>query len=133
MRPGVLLFTALAGAGIVASAARADEPIATAAAGPPPVAETAAAPLATDDQSPEAIGAWARGVMDGQPSTAAAGPARGAGCTPAIDRKPHGEVWAGVGTGGYREGGGVVTAPVGACGQVTVAIDRTDMGRGGWR
>jgi hypothetical protein len=44
-------------------------------------------------------------------------------CAPPPDRNPHGEVWAGIGTGGYREAGGVVTKPLGDCGSVTVAID----------
>lgn len=113
-----------------ASVARADEPIATGAAGPPPAAE-APPPLRSQD-SPEAIGDWARGVMAGAPSAeaAAAGPAGQASACPPKDGKPHGEVWAGVGTGGYREVGGVVTQPVGDCGSVTVGVSRAE---GRWR
>ena len=50
------------------------------------------------------------------------------------DRSPHGEVFAGVGTHGYREGGGVVCVPIGDKAAVTVAVDagRVD-GRGGRR
>ena len=36
---------------------------------------------------------------------------------------PHGEVWAGIGTRGYREVGGVVTQPLGACGTLTLGVD----------
>ena len=39
------------------------------------------------------------------------------------DRAPHGEVFAGVGTHGYREGGGVVCVPLGDRAAVTVAVD----------
>ena len=48
------------------------------------------------------------------------------------DRSPHGEVFAGVGTHGYREGGGVVCLPIGDKAAVTLAVDagRID-GRGG--
>ena len=51
-------------------------------------------------------------------------PARAApGCVPASpDGKPHGEVWAGAGAHGYREAGGVVTEPIGRCGQVTIGV-----------
>ena len=39
------------------------------------------------------------------------------------DRSPHGEVFAGVGTHGYREGGGIVCLPIGDKAAVTVAVD----------
>jgi hypothetical protein len=42
---------------------------------------------------------------------------------PVRDRKVHGVVSVGVGTGGYREVSGAVTGPIGDNGQVTVAID----------
>jgi len=45
------------------------------------------------------------------------------------DKSPHGEVWGGVGTHGYREAGGVVCVPVGQNGQVSVAVDTTHWGR----
>ena len=57
-------------------------------------------------------------------------------CAAPEDRKPHGMVWGAVGTGGYREVGGVATQPIGRCGSVTVMINRTEGGgyRGrGWR
>jgi hypothetical protein len=120
-----------------ASAAGASEVIATAGqgAGAPPAAAPsplAPPPLPADENSPEAIGAWARGVMAGQPSreAVAGAPAPGGRCPAPPDSKPHGEVWAGIGTGGYREAGGVVTQPVGDCGEVTLGVSRT---QGGWR
>lgn len=39
------------------------------------------------------------------------------------DRSPHGEVFAGVGTRGYREAGGIVCVPLGDKASVTVAVD----------
>lgn len=39
------------------------------------------------------------------------------------DHRAHGEVFAGVGTGGYREGGGVVCQPIGDHTSVTVGVD----------
>jgi len=39
------------------------------------------------------------------------------------DRSPHGEVWAGVGTGGYRDIGGAVCTPIGDYGALSVAVD----------
>ncbi|HLZ84487.1 MAG TPA: hypothetical protein VKQ54_13060 [Caulobacteraceae bacterium] len=40
-----------------------------------------------------------------------------------LDKTPHGEVWAGIGTHGYREIGGVVCAPLGDNAAVSLAID----------
>lgn len=51
----------------------------------------------------------------------------------APDGKPHGAVWAGIGNHGYRDGGVAVTAPLGRCGSVSIAIDRSEGGFGGWR
>jgi hypothetical protein len=42
---------------------------------------------------------------------------------PLPDHKIHGAVSVGVGTGGYREVAGEVTAPIGDTGQATLAID----------
>jgi hypothetical protein len=48
------------------------------------------------------------------------------------DKSPHGEVFAGVGTHGYREGGGVVCVPIGDKAAVTLAVDAGRIGdRGG--
>jgi hypothetical protein len=119
-----------------ASSAAADEPIKTAGAGAPPPAVEAtaiAAPQAapTSDKSAQAIGDWARGVLAGAPAADAAKPDRPR-CAAPPDRKPHGEVWAGIGTHGYREVGGVVTQPIGDCGSVTIAVSHSeaDFGRG---
>ncbi|MGH7022128.1 MAG: hypothetical protein ACREEB_00905 [Caulobacteraceae bacterium] len=45
------------------------------------------------------------------------------------DKDPRGEVWAGVGTHGYRDVGGAVCIPVGKAAQVTIAVDSTHWGR----
>jgi len=47
------------------------------------------------------------------------------------DKTPHGEVWAGVGTHGYREAGGVVCMPLSDKSAVTIAVDAGRMD--GWR
>jgi hypothetical protein len=44
------------------------------------------------------------------------------------DKNPHGAVWGGVGTHGYREAGGAVCIPLGDNSQVTVAVDTTHWG-----
>ena len=46
-----------------------------------------------------------------------------------MDRSPHGQVWGGVGTHGYRNVGGVVCVPVGDNSRVTIAVDSTNWGR----
>jgi hypothetical protein len=133
MKSRVLPLLAATALGFAASAAAAQEVVQSGETGAPPSAHAPNAPPAQvgdPDQSPEAIGAWARGVMAGRPSSdpelAAAPGAKPPRCQPPPDKKPHGEVWAGAGTGGYREAGGVVTMPVGDCGQVTLAIDKTE-------
>ncbi len=45
------------------------------------------------------------------------------------DKRPHGAVWAGVGTSGYREAGGVICAPIGDHSAVTIGIDTAHLGR----
>ena len=129
MRPHLPLLLTLLSVGALAWSAHADEIVSTGVTGAPPAAE-APPPRIGPDAEAQATGAWARGILAGEPAAQDAKPSR-AGCEPVADRKPHGEVWAGIGTGGYREAGGVVTQPVGACGQVTIAIDRTE--GGGWR
>ena len=125
----------------VAAPALAQEVIKTGPEGAPPAAEAprpapVERPAAADPNSPEAIGRWARGVLAGEPAQKdevaqdgqAARPGR---CTPVSpDGKAHGEVWAGVGTGGYRNVGGVVTQPLGECGSVTIAVDKTQFDGG---
>jgi hypothetical protein len=117
----------------------AQEAIRTGDGGSPPVVSAPIVHAPVDgvgatQNDPQAIGAWARQVLNGAPTEAEAGaapPARCAGIE--ADGKPHGEVWAGIGTGGYRQAGGVVTQPLGACGSVTVMIDRTEGGYGHFR
>ena len=48
------------------------------------------------------------------------------------DRNPHGEVYGGIGTHGYREYGGAVCVPVGDNVAVTIAVDRTQYKGRGW-
>jgi hypothetical protein len=127
MIPAPALLVALAAALLAPSTVLAQEAIATGPEGAPPAAEAAKRPITEDPQSPEAIGRWARGVIAGQPSEEGQQIARArTGGTPPDDRRPHGEVWAGIGTRGYRELGGVVTQPVGKCGSVTIAVDKME-------
>jgi hypothetical protein len=91
-----------------------------------PAAEQAPVSTVADDAR-QANGDWARRVLAGQPTAEADEIAPARGCRARSDGKPHGEVWAGVGTGGYRNVGGVVTQPIGECGSATIAIDRTQM------
>lgn len=50
------------------------------------------------------------------------------------DKNPHGSVWAGVGTAGYREVGGHVCVPIGDKAAVDIAVDSTRInGWAGWR
>jgi hypothetical protein len=130
-----LLLAALAAALTVGPAAYSQEVIAAGRpTGAPPAGAAPARlgqPLASPVRSAaEANGAWARDVLAGRSTAAddgeASGPAPRPGCVPAAERKPHGEVWVGAGTRGYREAGGVVTAPLGDCGQLTISVDKTD-------
>ncbi len=121
MRP---LIALAALASLAGSPAWADEAIKTGGAQALPAMADAVQPLPGRQASPHEIGDWARGVIAGAPAADDA-PASGSGCAAPADRKPHGEVWAGVGTGGYRELGGVVTQPVGDCGSVTIAVSRS--------
>jgi len=135
------LAVLLTASGAVAGAS-AQEAIQTGPGGAdaPPSAPASAAPatVADPDNGPAANGAWARRVLSGQkaePERTADDGGRRRGCPAPPDRKPHGEVHAGVGTGGYREVGGAVTQPIGDCGSVTIAVDKTefDGGRRGRR
>ena len=122
----------LLGLWLAGGPAFAQEAIQTGHGGAPPVA-SAAAGAEPDD-------VWARRVLDAASASASgAAPADGkAAATPACaaakgDGKPHGEVWAGAGTRGYRQVGGVVTQPLGSCGSVTVMLDHTEGGYGAGR
>jgi hypothetical protein len=134
MRPAPLL-AALAASLLAGSAAWAQEVIQAGPQGPPPAADAGpAATTADPDQSPEAIGAWARGVMArASAGETAADPARQKGCAARPDRRPHGEVWGGIGNRGYREAGAALTAPIGRCASATVVVDKMDVGRRGRR
>jgi len=107
------------------SAASADEAIKTGTNEAPPAAPVQTAAIPQSDPSAQAIGDWAQGVMAGAPSPEEPKP-DAQRCEASPDKKPHGAVWGGVGTGGYRNVGGVVTQPVGKCGSVTVMIDHTE-------
>src|SRR5450432_3330788 len=48
------------------------------------------------------------------------------------DKDPHGQVWAGVGTSGYREVGGAVCLPLGDHSALNIAVDSTRIS-GRWR
>lgn len=118
-------LAALAAALLAGSAALAEPPIRTASTDAPPVPAPAAAPPAvivpsSPDVEPVRPPMAAPDGLD--PGATADAPRR---CSPSPDGKAHGEVWAGAGTGGYRQAGGVVTQPLGACGSVTVAVDHT--------
>jgi hypothetical protein len=91
-------------------------------------APAAATPSSPDRDQRQANGDWARRVMAGQ-STDESEDVDSRGCRRNPDRRPHGEVWAGVGTGGYKTVGAVVTQPIGDCSEVTVAVSQTDQGR----
>jgi hypothetical protein len=132
MKRTVLLSLALAAIG---SAALAQEAIATRGtdnSAPPAAAPVTALDAPTDNQAQAAE--WARRVLaraNGElPPTderaeqlAEAGQAPGKnGCVRNPDRSPHGEVSVAVGSRGYREASGVVTQPIGDCGQVTIGI-----------
>lgn len=128
--------TALAAALILAAfagAALADEgPIATGRAADLAPASAPAAPLGQVGRTaaaPEAPGDWARRVMAGESAPKEVAEALQGRCPTRIDSRPHGEVWAGIGTGGYREFGGVVTQPLGDCATVTIGMSRSE-GRG---
>jgi hypothetical protein len=126
---------------LAGSGAAAQEIVRAGAEGAPPEAEAVRAAPAVDPEAAKAraIGDWAQRVLAGAPAAAEddgkPAPAKGCGALPASDGKPHGEVWAGVGNHGYREVGGVVTQPLGRCGSLTVAVDRTEgnFGRRGRR
>ncbi len=64
-----------------------------------------------------------------RPSGPCGGPARAEDGKP--DKSPHGAVWAGVGTRGYREIGGAVCVPVGENAAVSLMIDTGH--EDGWR
>ena len=111
---------------LMGAPALADEVIST-HSGESPTPEAPSMPTRGPDRDQrQANGDWARKVMAGQPTVEDGDDARR--CRPANDGKPHGEVWVGVGSRGYKEVGGVVTQPIGDCAEVTVAVSRTEGG-----
>ena len=117
-------FAMIAALAALTGPASADEAIPTAGGGSAaPAARGAAAPILIPDHD-----AFDHDVVR------SVGPCGGlAKADGKPDKNPHGEVFAGVGTHGYREGGGVVCMPLGDHAAATIAVDvgRTD-GRG-WR
>lgn len=111
-----------------AGGALADEgPITTGRTGDLAPATAPAAPLGqVQPAAAEAPGDWARRVMAGEPAPEEVAEAQQGRCPTRVDTKPHGEVWAGIGTGGYREVGGVVTQTIGDCATVTIGMSRTE-------
>jgi hypothetical protein len=93
---------AAAPAAAVAQAAAQDQVVATAPSTSPPKAQPAAHVASVSDAAEQE-----RIEDDG----------------PLRDNRVHGEVGVGVGTNGYRQIGGVVTAPIGDIGQATIAVD----------
>ena len=106
---------------LIAPGAMAQEAIPTVPAGPAAgaAATTATAPITLPDR-----------LDRGDEGPLRVGPCGTASQNPdgKPDKGPHGEVWAGVGTHGYREIGGVVCQPLGANSALTIAVDRTELG-----
>ena len=108
----------LAAAALIASPAlAADEPVATASQTPAPAAITTS----------EQIDAFIRS----SPAASVAEPGEVNGVVARNDRKVHGEVSVGVGTGGYRSVYVRTDMPVGETGRVSLAFEDTRYGRGG--
>lgn len=127
----IALAAALSVAAFAGAALAEDGPIATGRAGDPPTAQAQAqaAPISPGLEPTlrtEAPGDWARRVMAGEPAPEEVAEAQQGRCPTRVDNKPHGQVWGSVGTGGYREIGGVVTQPLGDCATVTIGMSRTE-------
>ncbi len=132
MKRTLLLTLALTAAASAALAQEAMSTRSTDSNAPPPAAPVASLDEPTRNQAQAAE--WARQVLaraNGQlPPTderalemAEAGQTPGRnGCVRNPDRSPHGEVSVAVGSRGYREASGVVTQPIGDCGQITIGI-----------
>ncbi len=130
----IALAAALSVAAFAGAALAEDGPIATGRAGDPPTAQAQAqaAPISPGLEPTlrtEAPGDWARRVMAGEPAPEEIAEAQQGRCPTRVDNKPHGQVWGSVGTGGYREIGGVVTQPLGDFATVTIGMSRTEEGR----
>lgn len=118
MRVAFAPVLALAAAALIASPTlAADEPVATASQTPAPAAVTTS----------EQIDAFIRS----SPAASVAEPGEVNGVVSRDDRKVHGEVSVGVGTGGYRSVYVRTDMPVGETGRVSLAFEDTRYGRGG--
>jgi hypothetical protein len=127
----IRVFSIALAATLIAAGAQAQEAIPTAAnapsaGAPAPASPATAAPITLsdrqefDDRGPLPVGpcgAVAQ-VKDGQVQKP--------------DKNPHGEVWAGVGTSGYRDIGGTVCVPIGDHAAVNIAVDSEHIS-GRWR
>jgi hypothetical protein len=121
--PLVFCLSLIAGAG-----ARGQEAISTAANSPdggaPGAAASGAGPILLSDKSSDFDD---RGPIMVGPCGGVAKSVDGGPLKP--DKNPHGEVWGGVGTHGYREAGGALCVPLGQNAQVSVAVDTVRWGR----
>lgn len=108
--------------------------VATARGAPPPPQESTAtsAPARIDDHPDgELVQVVKVGPCTPYGAEIAA-EARAEGARVELDRAPHGEIGAGVGTGGAREVHGVVCQPIGPNSSVTVSAGSFRGPRGGW-
>jgi hypothetical protein len=125
-------FALVLAAAVIGFPAFADEIIVTHPVQATAVEAPAAPPIADPELAQrKANGDWARRVMAGARGEEDIRDEAPRGCQRNPDRSPHGEVWVGVGTGGYNSAGAAVTAPIGDCGEATVAVSHTDWGRSG--
>jgi hypothetical protein len=122
-------FSIALAAGLIAGGAQAQETISTAAnapsaGAPAPASPATGAPIALSDNRPR--------FDDGGPlpvgPCGAVGQVDKDGVVQKPDRNPHGQVWAGVGTAGYREIGGAVCLPIGDHAAVNIAVDSARIG-----
>jgi hypothetical protein len=119
---------------LAGASAFAQEAVRTGNGGAPPRVDAPTDAVAATENDPEALDAWAQHVLKEASAQAVAKAAPSTPCAATkTDGKPHGEVWAGAGTQGYRQAGGVVTEPLGSCGSVTLMIDHTQGGLGALR
>ncbi len=133
MRPATIpilasMIVALSSLGVVVTSAWSQEAIPTSTHAPdggaPIVSDTETDPLRLSDHID-------RGPDFMRPRGPCGGPAKTEdGKT---DHTPHGEVYAGAGTRGYREAGGVVCVPVGDNAAVTIAVDAGQINGRGYR
>lgn len=108
-------FAALTAVLFASPALAADEPVATASQTPAPAAMTAAEQIDAYLRSSPALDAKADGAVDG--------------VVPRDDRRVHGEVSVGVGTGGYRSVYLRSDMPLGENGRLSLAFEDTKYGR----